>query len=442
LLWGYGFYISGLAAITPNRHDAPRRPPRRHRAPRDAYAARTLVRRSGTVLHHRRAGVVALARAPNDGPISVDASGKWDPPNEAMLIDSLPMNGDMDHVTALLPDVEILEVERLRDGGRSTVDRVTVRGYERSTLIAKRYHDPCSNWIRESAALSMVGDDLTAPRVIAAGERTVLMSDLGGGHSVADSLMGTDAEAATADVMRWVAAVAAIHRNTAGRRDAFVAGLAGPDTIAVSPHAESARDLASLSGALGVTDDHGGLDEAAEAINRLDVDTRDTHALTPADACPDNNVMVGDRLALIDFEGAQWRHLAWDVAYLRVPWPTCWCSWSIPDDLAAAAITRYRDLAAPAFPYVATPDFERDVEVAAVLWCLMSVSWYLAEALKNDTTLGDGPRRRGIIQQRLRICAGQSHLPRIASFAKHLHEASIAAWGSHEVLLARAFRSR
>ena len=27
----------------------------------------------------------------------------------------------------------------------------------------------------------------------------------------------------------------------------------------------------------------------------------------------------------------QWRHVAWDLAYLRVPWPTCWCSWRLPD---------------------------------------------------------------------------------------------------------------
>ena len=76
-------------------------------------------------------------------------------------------------------------------------------------------------------------------------------------------------------------------------------------------------------------------------------------ALTPADACPDNNVAVGGRLVLLDFEGAQWRHVAWDVAYLRVPWPTCWCSWRLPDDVADAALERYRARRRAGLPAVA-----------------------------------------------------------------------------------------
>src|SRR2546429_3760393 len=65
-------------------------------------------------------------------------------------------------------------------------------------------------------------------------------------------------------------------------------------------------------------------------------------ALTPADACPDNNVRTAGGLVLIDFEGAQWRHIAWDVAYLAVPWPSCWCAWQLPADVAARAVEAYR----------------------------------------------------------------------------------------------------
>ena len=54
------------------------------------------------------------------------------------------------------------------------------------------------------------------------------------------------------------------------------------------------------------------------------------HALSPADACPDNNLLTDRRLRLIDFEWSEVRHPAWDAAYLAVPWPTCWCSWRIP----------------------------------------------------------------------------------------------------------------
>ena len=70
------------------------------------------------------------------------------------------------------------------------------------------------------------------------------------------------------------------------------------------------------------------------------------HALSPADACPDNNLLLADGCRLIDFEWAEVRHPAWDAAYLAVPWPTCWCSWRIPDATAARALDAYRGAAA------------------------------------------------------------------------------------------------
>jgi hypothetical protein len=35
------------------------------------------------------------------------------------------------------------------------------------------------------------------------------------------------------------------------------------------------------------------------------------------------NVRRDDEVVLVDFEEAQWRHVAWDVAYLSVPWRSC-----------------------------------------------------------------------------------------------------------------------
>src|SRR5664279_1384686 len=124
-------------------------------------------------------------------------------------------------------------------------------------------------------------------------------------------------------------------------------------------------------------------------------------AISPADACPDNNVRVGDRLHLVDFEGAQWRHVAWDVAYLSVPWPSCWCSWRLPGELAERAIERYRATIERDLPYVRTPDFRRDIAAAAVGWALVSTSWFLSEALADDPPPSDPgkltPTRRAMI---------------------------------------------
>ncbi len=74
------------------------------------------------------------------------------------------------------------------------------------------------------------------------------------------------------------------------------------------------------------------------------------NALHDRCTCPDDAVLLDGCYRLVDFEGAQWRHVIWDVAYLRVPWPTCWCSWRLPEDVAERAVDAYRGAAAPTFP--------------------------------------------------------------------------------------------
>ncbi len=76
-------------------------------------------------------------------------------------------------------------------------------------------------------------------------------------------------------------------------------------------------------------------------------------ALTPGDACPDNNIETPDGLVLIDFEVADFRHVAWDAAYLTEPWPTCWCSWRLPSEVTDEAVARWRATIEPALaPHV------------------------------------------------------------------------------------------
>src|SRR5206468_9308469 len=112
-------------------------------------------------------------------------------------------------------------------------------------------------------------------------------------------------------------------------------------------------------------------------------------ALTPGDTCPDNDVQVADGLVLIDFEDAQWRHVVWDVAYLTVPFPSCWCSWRLPAEVTARAVAAYRSVAGAAFPEVAGPGFERDLEAATFGLALGTTGGGLGVAV------GTGPRGRG-----------------------------------------------
>ena len=93
-----------------------------------------------------------------------------------------------------------------------------------------------------------------------------------------------------------------------------------------------------------------GLAEELDELNRRLAEPGHS-ALSPCDACPDNNVRSDSgELSLVDFEGAAFRHVAWDVAYLTVPWPSCWCCWRIPRHLTSAAVDRYCTIMRPALP--------------------------------------------------------------------------------------------
>ena len=81
---------------------------------------------------------------------------------------------------------------------------------------------------------------------------------------------------------------------------------------------------------------------------------------------------------LIDFEEAEWRPVVWDVAYLTVPWPSCWCCFSLPAEVTRQALDRYRSVAAGRLRYLGTPAFDHDVALATAGWAMVSSSWFLA----------------------------------------------------------------
>lgn len=342
----------------------------------------------------------------------------------------------------LLPGTD-LEVLGVLGGSRRSVVR-RVRAGAR-TLIVKEFKDEGEGWVRESAALSMMPAGVPVPRLVA--ERgappAVAMSDAGDGGSVADALLGDDTEAAGRAVVAWAAAIGALHRGTTGSREAFRAALAaraGDLPVAESTMAadlrEAARSLAGHCAELGVAVPPDAADELRSLGGRLD--GGGAAALTPADACPDNNVFTGDGLVLIDFEGAEWRHIAWDVAYLTVPWPSCWCSWRIPAAVAEQALDAYR--AAVALPYAATAAFRADVAAAAVGWTFLSASWLLPRALLDDPPLTrPGPTRKAMVLHRMRQAAEDTAMPGLAEWAGRLHAALIGRWGEMPLAYAPAF---
>jgi hypothetical protein len=320
------------------------------------------------------------------------------------------------------------------------------------TVIVKEFTGLDEDWVRECAALSVLPAEVRAPRFIAAGTvpPTVVMSDVGAGTSVADALLGPDPVAAADAVAQWATSIGMLHRATTGSREAFRHALlarAGALPVAL-PVAEAkmsaglddaAATMAQQCAELGVDIPPGALEELRALATRLS--DAGAAAMTPADACPDNNVRTDDGLALIDFEGAQWRHVAWDVAYLIVPWPSCWCSWRIPADVAERAIEAYRR--AVAMPDADAAGFRRDVEAAAVGWAFMSMAWFLPRALADARAPADQdkptPNRRASILHRLDQARRSADGPALAEFSTRLHEVLSARWGELTLPYAPAF---
>jgi hypothetical protein len=170
---------------------------------------------------------------------------------------------------------------------------------------------------------------------------------------------------------------------------------------------------------------------------------RSRAALTPAGARPDNNVGVDGRVVLLDFEGAQWRDVAWDVAYLLVPWPSCWCSWRMPDDVASRALAAYRASAGQAFDEVGRAGFERDVETAAVGWALVSTTWFLRQRTRARSGPQPGPADPyppGHDPAPARPHTARSpELPSLAELAARLAAELRTRWGDVPLALAPAF---
>ena len=174
-----------------------------------------------------------------------------------------------------------------------------------------------------------------------------------------------------------------------------------------------------------------------------DLGTDENASISPSDACPDDNVLTPDGLMIVDFEGAQWRHIAWDLAYLTVPWPTCWCSWRMPADVSERALERYRHAVEDVLPYVRTAQFRSDLAAAALGWAMVTVAHLLHDATGDDPPPHNPdkltPRRRALIEHRLDRARRAGEDSALARLAGRLRGVLVERWGELPLGYAPAF---
>ncbi len=280
-------------------------------------------------------------------------------------------------------------VKTLREQGRNRVFRIAVTGGPVESVILKAClgdeaapyvcGDPspdgafqrlCNEW----AGVALLGPMGLGPELYAADAESgcCIEADLGDGETLADRLTADDAASATAALLAYVRSLADMHAATKGmapRWESLLAerGAHGPGGRNQTPWRFAAPVCLQLAADLGFAPPAGLERDLAMVCAAMD-DPGDYLAFTPADCCPDNHFLRGERVIFFDCERAQMRHALLDAVYCLAPFPTCWCCAALPGDLPERLIAAYRE----GFPGGA--DFDDQLTLALAAWLAALVS--------------------------------------------------------------------
>jgi hypothetical protein len=302
------------------------------------------------------------------------------------------------------------------EGRRATVARVLVEdGPEGApaTVIVKlvqvqpseRESDgPTRAWKRflsEVVALDFLG---TLPTVAAVSPRllavdleagVLVLEDLGEGVSLADLLTGDDPRAAVAGLNAYARTLGRLQAQTARRGDEFASivrkySATSPPGLTL-PGAWGRDEVPRFKRACEALDVpiDAAFDRELESIELTLTQPGPWATFIVSDACPDNHFIIGDTVRFFDFEFSGFGHALVDGAYLRLPFPTCWCASRLPPDVQATAARIYRVELAHGCP-IAEDDntFEQTMLMACARWTIATVSWTLERALREDDMWG------------------------------------------------------
>ena len=241
---------------------------------------------------------------------------------------------------------------------RTHVVRVTA-GDGRSAVVKRPRDEPGGRWGAASHGFDVEWAGLehlaampepVVPALLG-GDRdrqVIVLEDLAVERTLADALLGADADQARADVVALGGALGSVHGWSIGRADEL-ARVRAAHGVAAPPRAWWADVVRAERAPFRRALDRLGLGDLAGAALERELDALDG-ALTSGpwrgfvhgDPCPDNAVVAGGRVRLVDVERSSPGSVALDAAYLLAPFPSCWCFGQVPADLAAAASGAHR----------------------------------------------------------------------------------------------------
>jgi hypothetical protein len=335
--------------------------------------------------------------------------------------------------------IELADPEDLGGSKLSTVVRVRVASSPFSlprTLVVKRYQQstPSEAFVREAVSYQLFtalnADERMCPELYAhdSGAGVIVIEDLGRAPTLADKLLGDDARGAERALLSWARSLGRLHATTAGREadfDALMRRLSAArvkgDPLAVNGPAAIERLPQLLEDALGVhTPAH--VFERAERTRWLLATSRH-RAFSPSDLCPDNNLITSRGVRFLDFEGGCVRNIMLDAAYLRVPFPSCWCAFALPAGMTDAMFAAWR-----AEVRMMWPDLADDSVVlprmldAQLFWVWASTFWFLPRPGEPDGPIDShlpSPRRSVSLAARWRHLCEEAKRAGADAIAEH-----------------------
>jgi hypothetical protein len=336
-------------------------------------------------------------------------------------------HGDLLAAGGALLGTRLSAAAELGGGLRATVLRC--RTAEGGTVVLKQFADrpdALACFTAEAAGLALTRH---GPRVLAADRDAALLvlSDLGSAPSLFDVLTGDSAADARAGLLAWADAYGALAVDAAGREHEFAALRARYDR----GHASwdegdwiGARiaELPPVLDALGV---RGGA--------RLELRVDEFPVFSPGDICPDNNLLRPDGMRLLDFEGAGYRSVFLDAAYVTMPFATCWCVFRVPPAVVSEVDAAYRSHVTTLYPELADDEVWRDgVRRAVAAWTVDATVHLGVRAAAGDRPLHPHrtpvPTARALLRHRWQTLADTPGLPAFADLAERLLAAT-AGWG-------------
>ena len=338
------------------------------------------------------------------------------------------------------------EPHPLASSDRSSVLRC--RTSANGTVVVKSYPGSASGteaFAAEKAGLAFVAGTGAGPDLLAsdADHRVIVMSDIGTAPSLADLLLGARAEPAASALLDWALACGDLAARTAGRQGDFAALLPS----AGRPHWLERRiwEIPGLLSCFSIEAPRG-LGEDLAHVAAL-VAPSEFDVFSPGDICPDNNLVTAGGVKFIDFENAGIHSAFLDAAYLSMPFSTCWCVFSLPDELAQSAQASYRGVLTGTFPDLASDEiWQPGVRKAMAAWTLHALTYLLDRSVAADGSMNGlatyAPTRRQLLWYRWHRLADEldqaGELPAISALMGNLLEAT-QSWHAPGLPLYPAF---